>query len=142
MAMIESINLFVWNGSPSPTRGIKVLRVSDALFICVLSIETGTNQLHASQQQTFAPGSLPWLPEDEEFGRFDSRFGAQGRAQSAAACENTRQSMGVEVRTCLWLVFLYSIYLSYLVYPNLVRSGSGSRNWPKVNHKTKIVTRR
>jgi hypothetical protein len=24
----------------------------------------------------------------------------------------------------------------------LVKSGSGSRNWPKVNHKTKIVTRR
>jgi hypothetical protein len=57
-----------------------VLRVSNALFICVLSFETGTNQLHASQQQTFTSRTLPWLLEDEEFSGFNSRFGAQGRA--------------------------------------------------------------
>lgn len=120
-----------------------MLNGSDALFICVLSIETGTNQLHASQQQTFAPRTLPWLLEDEEFGRFDSRFGAQGRAQSPPACENTRQSVGVEVRFYFFSSSqFFQIPLKFVIFIILVRSGSGSRNWPKVNLKTKIVTRR
>jgi succinylarginine dihydrolase len=84
MALIESINQFDLVTSLSlsllTANNIKVLPVSDALFICALSFESGTNQLHASQQQTFTSRTLSRLFEDEEFSGFDSRVGAQRRS--------------------------------------------------------------
>ena len=60
--------------------------------------KTGTNRFPASQQQTPAARTLPGLLENEELGRFNSRSGAQGRAQPVAARQNPRQSVGLQVR--------------------------------------------
>ena len=107
--------------------------------------KTGTNRFPASQQQTPAARTLPGLLENEELGRFNSRSGAQGRAQPVAARQNPRQSVGLQVRPpprkeSSVQSQLVSRMAPLFFYLFTAKSGSGSRNWPKTSRET--VTRK